>query len=852
MRSADTARLRCGAPFRLRGQLYRALSHAISTVGGPAGAVFETVMPDPVPWITVRPAGLLDVVRHRPAGTFGDVDIDPGGPAPHPPRATIDRIASIVSSEGGVPGPPTPVPPLPPTLDRLLGPQGWLGVQTFWVRGAHGGLVAGRRIRFATSEGSDGADRFGSVARAMAYDWSMLSGRPCEARPAHRWATRTWRRRSLAGLDGRAWTRLDGESLAGTAEVRWVGIRREMGSAGGHTVVLGSTGAGKTTYLARRAVEAIQRGEATAVLDLHGDLTPAIVAALDTASRTRVVAIDATERPVPGIAALPSSTADDRAAAVLVAAIKRLSAESGDLYWGFRLERIFDSFVRLAQESGGTIVDVYDLLTREERREAARLTTRRPELARFLEELGPIVRRSPDFLWSAATRLSKIALVPSLRDLLAPPDGGLPVERLLAEGRALLVRLPFRRLGPEAATLAGTLVLARLFLGLADREALDGARSRVLIVLDEVHGFSPPLVSELLGEGRKYGFRAVVATQYPERMAPELRAAAAGAATGLVAFRVPPRSAAEVGLWLGLSPPFAERIFSRLPAGHGIALDPETGRLDPIAPEGPPLASEDAPWIDARDRARREFGALDRPTPLEEQEPAVERLLLALLGAEEEGLGIGEGDSVERAGSLPGPAIDPALLWDGLRTLRSRGWVHGESGRLGLSAGGRRALGLSSPTGASRESAEHRRLLIATFRVFARRGYRIEIVRQGRFDTTLPDARFRQLGSDARARTPVDLAETIDRVRSGWAWRYFGGRDVNIEAEVTGALRPERIHRGWTKARSVGAFVLFVVGTCAHARRVRASLARWHAEPRRASVWVLPAIGHAPLISPEA
>ena len=227
------------------------------------------------------------------------------------------------------------------------------------------------------------------------------------------------------------------------------------------------------------------------MVDLHGDLAPAILGRLSPESRLRVVAVDATLPPVPGVAALVPDGPRDRAAAHLVAALKRLSPDGTDLYWGFRLERIFDTFVRLALETGGSLTDLYDLLTNPDRRDAARLATRSVELARFLDELSPVVRRNPEFLWSASTRLSKVVLVPALRELLAPEEGGLPVEALLTEGRSLLVRLPFASLGPEAAAFAATLLLGRIYLGVAATAERRGRPFPVSVVLDEVQATPP-------------------------------------------------------------------------------------------------------------------------------------------------------------------------------------------------------------------------------------------------------------------------------------------------------------------------------------------------------------------------
>ena len=837
MPPSDCASLRVDAPYRLRRIFYRALAHEIAAAPAPAGAVLEHEGADPRPWVTVRPGALVRAAADASPGPLGLPAPVPARRAPEPIGLAFDRIGSIVPGADAGRDRGDPVPLDPPAISERLAGGDWLAVQTFWLRGRHGGLYAARRFRFAAADPVAGAARLADVGRAFAREWSGEGLATTVRYRAGFAARRRWRERRIADLAGDAWRRGDADLLAGTAEPRAPPVPTPTGAPTGHAVVFGASGAGKTTYLARRAADAIRDRVATIVLDLHGDLAPAVVGRLGPRDRARVVAVDAGAPPVPGISALPRGPDEDRIAAILVAAVKRLSADGTDVYWGFRLERIYDTFVRLVLESGGTLVDLYDLLTSEDRRDAARLGTRRPELGRFLDELRPVVRRNPEFLWSAATRLSKVVLVPALAELLAPPEGGLPLEAILGDAGAVLVRLPLAQLGPEAAAFAGTLLLARAFLGVAGEGPLPRVRE-VLVVLDEVHGFSPRLVAEVLAEGRKYGLRAIVATQYPERLAPELRAAAAGASTQFVAFRVPPPAAAEAGGWLGLAREESEAILPHLPVGRAVELDPETGRLVPVPPGPDPPADPMASWAIEVDRTRA-LGPPPRPSSPAGTSDAIERLLLAVLAAEENGRPLSEGAVVAAALALPGLPIDAARLSDAWPTVVRERWV--EVGPLGvrLTDAGARSLGLGAPTEATRESAEHRRLLLAAFRVLARRGYRMEILRQGRFDTTLPDARLDQLPPAVTGAAPGELAGAIDRLRTGWAWRYFGGRNVHVEAEVTGARRAERIRHDLSKAAARGAVVLFVVGTAAHARAVRASLGRIGAGRDRAIVWVL-------------
>ena len=819
-----------------RHRLYRALAQELSASTEPGVVLVEVSVPAPTaPKITVRPADLgSSALAGQERGPLRGDDV---GASQDPPDGA--RGVSVTWMLRPRPGSPaaTSLPGawVVPDPAAVLGPTGRLDVQTFWMGGRSDGRIwAGRRVRFQTSGTPDLDLRSGSVARLVAGEWSRASGVLSIAAP-HRESRSAWVSGATRSWPKDAWIAVPPLIADRLAEPILLEPSRPPVTEG-HAVALGASGAGKTTYLADAASRAVREGAPVLALDLHGDLAPAIVDRLDADGRARLVAVDAGRRPVVGIAALAGQ--GDREAAQLVAAVKRLSPDGADVYWGFRLERIFDACVRLVQETGGTLADLYALLTDADRRDAARLATGSPELARFLDELGPIVRRNPDFLWSAAARLAKVVLVPELAELLAPADDGVPVEDLLDGGRSVLVRLPFAALGPEAATLAGSLVLARCYLGLVARRASGRATSPIVVVLDEVHGFSPRLVAEMLTEGRKFGLRLVVASQYPERLASELRHAAAGVARTVVAFRAPRASSEEVGGWLGLGPIDAQRILPELPVGLGVTRAAGSGELIVVASERGAGGDAETGWTAAVERTRSEFPPVSGGEPAT-ADAATERLLLAILAATEQGRPLVSDELVDAALSLPGPCPDRAVLEDRAGRLGPSGLAGEVAGRWELTPAGERRLGLLATTGASRESAEHRALLLRGFRLFARRGLRLEIVRQGRYDTTLPDAVFRQLPEAARRGSPRDLAIALAAVEPGWAWRFFDGRDVHVEAEVSGALRPARVRHGLAKARARQAFALFLVGDSARASKVRRTLRAEGSTIREAQVWTL-------------
>ena len=710
-------------------------------------------------------------------------------------------------------------------------------VQTFWAVTRARELVVARRIR-PLRAGREAPELPVAIGGRLARDWALRVGwGGARAEPLRGWgADRAWRSQSSAGLPPSAWARPPFERLSSTlaappdpkrpSEVRWNDH---------HLAVFGSSGSGKTQFLADLGAAAASQGASLLALDVHGDLGPAIVARLGAEGRRRLRIVDIESRPVPGIDVLAPRDGDDadRLAGHLVAALRRLAPDGEETYWGFRLERVFDAFVRLAVEAQGNLVDLAALLADPRRREAARVTTSRPELASFLEELEPIVKRHPDFLWSAGSRLAKIVLHPALRELLAPTGDEAPLGRWLEDGGIVILRLPFAQIGPEAVGLATTLLLTRLYL---DRAAhiRASATPPSLWILDEAQSLSAPLLTELLTESRKFGVRVALASQYPSRLPREAAAAVAGAVGAHLSFRVPLADAPTIGRWLGLDADDARSVLSQLPTG--VALLEEGGLSVVRSGDHPPTpAAADRAWAAARARLPAE-----PPTHEEDAEPPDARTVVVAAATLEEERGPGFSfaalqEQVLRSAEIAGAA------WDGAwRTALRRRWIvpaGQDAYRLGGS--GAALVGWGRATGAVRESPEHRALLEVARRVVARKGALLEVERQGRFDSPLPDGRIRLL--PVGSASPREWGHAVDRARASWAWRFFDGRDVHVEAEVTGALRPERIRRGIAKAVAAHAFVLFLVSDAGRARRVRATLRAAGLSPRRGQVWTLPA-----------
>lgn len=811
----------------------RPWTQIVASSEGLSGAIQTLARPFPD---SVRYGPLLPAPD--PPSTFRDQSIghwrpDPTGGQPTEPALT----------RGGPAGPR----PLGETRDRWSAgaldgiPGVWMAVQSYWFALGERSVGATFRARLATAPGR------GPAARRLAAAWLRVGvegdGRITWGR-CGTFARRRWRSGRLAPWEAKGIVRTPLDRLAASV-VRWgrpstLGERRLTT----HLVVLGASGSGKSTFLADLAARRIAARRPTLVVDLHGDLGPALAARWPRTPTPPPLAIDASGPGPPPAVAIWDDEPGDADIAHVVSTLKRISGEGGELYWGFRLDRIYDTVLRAVAAERGGLLDAYDLLTSERRREATRLASRSPEILRFLDELPAILRRNPEFLWPAAARLSRLVQSPSLSHLIGAPAGeGIRLAPRLAAGSSVVLRLPIGRLGPDLAGAVATLVVGRTYFDLA--RTAGAHRPPVIIVLDEVQALGPRLVAEMLAEGRKFGVGLVIATQYPDRLAPEVRAAAAGAAGAHLVFRVPAAAAADLAPWIGRTREEAAAILPELPDGWALPSTP---------PAAPPYhaARTDRP-LRSHPRAERWAALVHGTGAIAGEEPGLpdlptgadDAVLLALYAAPgplpPESLvdGTGARDPGERARAL-----------DRIEVLVRRGLIERSGEGLQITSAGARYLGVTSASGAPSESDEHRRLLLEVFLVLARRGERVELLRQGRFDTRLPDARLVLDDARSSSSAPSELLARLRRREVSWAWRFFGGRNVHIEAEVTGADRPARIRRDWEKAAYAGAFLLVVVASPARARRVRSTLDRVAIRDRW-SVWTLArAAGRQPHTTP--
>ncbi|WP_178389062.1 type IV secretory system conjugative DNA transfer family protein [Actinomyces oris] len=439
-----------------------------------------------------------------------------------------------------------------------------------------------------------------------------------------------------------------------------------IGDALYHTVLLGPTGAGKSTALAHLALADIAAGRGVLLIDPKTDLVADILARIPEQRRDDVVVIDPTSsRPV-GInplaraqtarsGALSSVAGGDGASPELVAdtvlaTFKGVFAES----WGVRVEQVLSAaLVTLARTPGATLVDLPLLLTNAAYRQRLIAASGADPLGTgqfwaAYEALSEAQRQQ--WVGPVLTRLQPFLIRPHLRATLGQAAPSFDLGEVFTRRRIVLVSLNKGVLGAESARLLGSLLVGQLWPLILARAAVEPSRRHVVSVfIDEVQDYLslPGSLADALAQARSLGAAFHLAHQYRGQLPAALKAGIDANARNKIIFSLSAADAAELSRQaIGLE----AADFQLLPRFGVYARTMHHGRESPwcqatTLPPTPP--TQDALALRASSQAR--YG---------QDATQVEAALLARIGQHDNTPGDTSGDVVARptlAGATDAP-----------------------------------------------------------------------------------------------------------------------------------------------------------------------------------------------------
>ena len=339
-----------------------------------------------------------------------------------------------------------------------------------------------------------------------------------------------------------------------------------IGDALYHTVLLGPTGAGKSTALAHLALADIHAGRGVLLIDPKTDLVADILARIPEQRRDDVVVIDPTSSHpvginplartqtthgasssgggVPGGGASPELVAD-----TVLATLKGVFAES----WGVRVEQVLSAaLVTLARTPGATLVDLPLLLTNAAYRQRLIAASGADPLGTgqfwaAYEALSEAQRQQ--WVGPVLTRLQPFLIRPHLRATLGQATPSFDLGEVFTRRRIVLVSLNKGVLGAESARLRGSLLVGQLWPLILARAAVEPSRRHVVSVfIDEVQDYLslPGSLADALAQARSLGAAFHLAHQYRGQLPAALKAGIDANARNKIIFSLSAADAAEL------------------------------------------------------------------------------------------------------------------------------------------------------------------------------------------------------------------------------------------------------------------------------------------------------------------
>jgi len=325
------------------------------------------------------------------------------------------------------------------------------------------------------------------------------------------------------------------------------GIKREDRPK--HIYTVGKSGVGKSKLLELLIRQDIAYGHGVCLIDPHGDLIENILDFIPEQRIDDVILIDPADIDFP-VSFNPLSNIDPALKHQVTQGLLEVLERQFGANWTPRLEHVFRfTCLALLDYPEATMRGMISMLTDRNYRQKVVDYIEDDMVKRFwaVEFADWSEKFDTDAIIPLVNKLSQFLSNPLLRNIFGQKENKVDLEKIMNEGKILLINLAKGKLGEENSSFFGSMFITKLYqAGMARASMKEEDRKNFYLYVDEFHNLVTTTFENLFTESRKYGLCITVAHQYIAQLLAQVLATVLGNIGTIVVFRVGGDDAAKL------------------------------------------------------------------------------------------------------------------------------------------------------------------------------------------------------------------------------------------------------------------------------------------------------------------
>lgn len=308
-----------------------------------------------------------------------------------------------------------------------------------------------------------------------------------------------------------------------------------------HLYIMGKTGTGKSTLIANMAINDMKNGEGVAVIDPHGDLSDILLDFVPSHRINDVAYLDPSDLSYP-FHLNPLELKNPAYRELIASGIVSIFYKLYHYSWGPRLEYILrNTILTLLHVPNSTLLDVPEMLTNDKYREKVVDKLEDKVLKNFW--LNEFAKMSPQMRTEATSpilnKVGQFLSSQTIRNIVGAPSSTIDLEKMMNDGKIVIVNLSQGKLGEDASALLGAMIITKMQLAAMNRVyQTEEKRKDFYLYVDEFQNFATQSFIKILSEARKYRLNLTLANQYIGQIDEDVQKAIFGNAGSMVTFSV--------------------------------------------------------------------------------------------------------------------------------------------------------------------------------------------------------------------------------------------------------------------------------------------------------------------------